>query len=548
MPYKNAFSSNVRKNINGIFFLIITAFFGCQEEEKNPVSASGYYTQPASLTVILNQGDTVNTGTLELIDDDGNDCADVETYEIDDVPTGLTIFRPADNITSGCDPLILTLVADVNAPTTTYTRNIIINKGSRSELAVRITIVVQPKTGIDVTISADMSVRAGDSSNTLVNIGRYNVSDAISLSVEGLPSGVSPTFNPNPVPNAQSTLTLVADVTTTSGNYPVKIIGSTNSGYVDTLETILEVLPALSTNWTLVSRAPQLFWQMEDVDFTYNSFGVIVGDGGYPFYSHNGGLTWTQASVSGAQQIIYYGVDGRDSTFWAVGGEGGENIIYSTNAGVNWSSTGFVEYTTYYDVSVTDSSVYVVGSAQVTSNNFARKLKGGAWEISNAGTSSSLFGVHFINDSTGIAVGEAGTIIKTTNYGETWETKSSGVSSDLQDVYFLNETQGYAVGNNGVILYTNSAGEMWAQQTSNTTVRLNKIHAANNNVITIVGQYNAAPPTTYSILRTEDGGYVWIEELSGFGISNENQLTGVYMFDAMNAIAVGWGGSIWRRQ
>ena len=51
---------------------------------------------------------------------------------------------------------------------------------------------------------------------------------------------------------------------------------------------------------------------------------------------------------------------------------------------------------------------------------------------------NSLYSIFFINSDTGWAVGEAGTILRTTNHGITWISQQSGVQSELYSVYFLN--------------------------------------------------------------------------------------------------------------
>lgn len=59
---------------------------------------------------------------------------------------------------------------------------------------------------------------------------------------------------------------------------------------------------------------------------------------------------------------------------------------------------------------------------------------------------------------TGWAVGDNGTILKTTDGGNTWGLQTSGTTESLQSVHFINTQTGYIVGTNGVILKTVTGG------------------------------------------------------------------------------------------
>jgi photosystem II stability/assembly factor-like uncharacterized protein len=58
----------------------------------------------------------------------------------------------------------------------------------------------------------------------------------------------------------------------------------------------------------------------------------------------------------------------------------------------------------------------------------------------------------------GWAVGDAGTIINTTNGGVSWTSQTSGTTNALRDVQFVDTSNGWAVGDGGVILHTSNGG------------------------------------------------------------------------------------------
>ena len=70
------------------------------------------------------------------------------------------------------------------------------------------------------------------------------------------------------------------------------------------------------------------------------------------------------------------------------------------------------------------------------------------WVSQNSGTNAGLFSVHFpMNILTGYAVGDNGTILKTTDGGTNWVIQSSDTTYWLQSVHFPVDAQnGFAVG------------------------------------------------------------------------------------------------------
>ena len=66
---------------------------------------------------------------------------------------------------------------------------------------------------------------------------------------------------------------------------------------------------------------------------------------------------------------------------------------------------------------------------------------------------NNLFGVHFIDENIGWAVGENGTIIRTSDGGENWLELSCGTVNDLKDVFFLDSQNGFVVG--GTLFFGN---------------------------------------------------------------------------------------------
>src|SRR5438552_18215838 len=71
------------------------------------------------------------------------------------------------------------------------------------------------------------------------------------------------------------------------------------------------------------------------------------------------------------------------------------------------------------------------------------------WNVQVSGADPTFFGVDFVDDTHGWAVGRGGAIFATTNGGATWKAQDSPAGGLLQGVDFLNDTHGWAVGDAG---------------------------------------------------------------------------------------------------
>ena len=87
------------------------------------------------------------------------------------------------------------------------------------------------------------------------------------------------------------------------------------------------------------------------------------------------------------------------------------------------------------------------------------------WTLYQTGVPYSLFGVDFslLNNEIGVAVGQGGTVIKTTDHGEEWTLTYSNVNIWMNDVLFDPNTPGtvWAAGMGGVIIKSLDNGDTW---------------------------------------------------------------------------------------
>ena len=73
----------------------------------------------------------------------------------------------------------------------------------------------------------------------------------------------------------------------------------------------------------------------------------------------------------------------------------------------------------------------------------------------------TLHDLQFVNDSTGFAAGDGGTIIKTIDGGANWNRLESGTYKSLSALSFISESVGYVVSSEKLTLKTTNGGVTW---------------------------------------------------------------------------------------
>lgn len=141
------------------------------------------------------------------------------------------------------------------------------------------------------------------------------------------------------------------------------------------------------------------------LDFSGNSHGWIVGDGGVILASTDNGITWTK-QTSGTT-LPLYNVDFRD-----------------------------------------DNDGYVVGKT----GTILRTANGGStWEKVSTNFTETFMRVDFADDKNGWIVGYKGDILRSNDKGKTWIRQESNTREHLYGLY-MDKKYGWAVGASGVIL------------------------------------------------------------------------------------------------
>jgi photosystem II stability/assembly factor-like uncharacterized protein len=195
---------------------------------------------------------------------------------------------------------------------------------------------------------------------------------------------------------------------------------------------------------------------------------------GYSIILHttNGGATWTSQRpeiTTGIWDVFFTNSEtGTAVGGWCIGCIGmpfyGGYILRTTNGGAKWTiqrhDTTMIGL---YGVFFTDTNTGTVVGAGGT---ILRTTNGGTtWTKQTSGTTNDLWDVFFTNADTGIVVGGnwntglEGTILRTTNGGTTWTKQEIPTTWALYRVFFTDASTGTAVGQNGTILRTTTGGE-----------------------------------------------------------------------------------------
>ena len=145
----------------------------------------------------------------------------------------------------------------------------------------------------------------------------------------------------------------------------------------------------------------------------------------------------------------------------------------------------------------------------VTSDSFSQS--GWFWQ-NPLPQGNNLNCVTFVNSQTGFAVGNFGTISKTTNSGESWIVYYSDIFNDIYSIAFTDESNIFAVGSNGLLIRTTNSGISWNRLTLASSDSLRTIYFYNSSTGYITGNNGR-------IFKTANGGNEWIEQISGTTVS-----------------------------
>ncbi len=148
-------------------------------------------------------------------------------------------------------------------------------------------------------------------------------------------------------------------------------------------------------------------------------------------------------------------------------------------------------------------TVYSNGIAVGDAGTIVRTTDGGShWALISNTNTNRLYSVHFPSSNIGYAVGVSGTVIRTTDNGQNWIIKNQPITDSLRCVWFTTDNTGFVVSRNGAIYKTTNGGDNWQSKPSGTTQNLNAICFESSTIGYAAGNNNI-------LLRTTDSGETW---------------------------------------
>lgn len=276
-----------------------------------------------------------------------------------------------------------------------------------------------------------------------------------------------------------------------------------------------------------------------DIDFRVNPGveyrGVVVGSGGILASTGDGGNTWsTRPGVTENR------VAGLDFVSLTTGyATSGSDIIKSTDSGKTWDVLGDTGSLALLDVDFkADGTGWAVGRS-----GSAYFFGGTAWTpITGISPGRDLYSVCYL-DSTNIwACGGNGTIANSTGTSWTMSPDTDVTSGLWRSIDFFDASHGIAVGDNGAVVYTTN-GTDWnvPATTPGSTENIYSVDMVSESVgYAVGGDGGASVPLMW---KTTNGGIDWTQ-ITGYP-ATYTALRGVSFADANNGWIVGANGAIW---
>jgi len=165
---------------------------------------------------------------------------------------------------------------------------------------------------------------------------------------------------------------------------------------------------------------------------------------------------------------------------------------------------------------------------------------GDTWIAQSINTSDNIHSICFINSLLGWAAfyeftpSRHGSVMHTTDGGETWTSQFSISGATLHSIYFSDQKNGWTVGSSGVMFKTTNGGQNWSDISPVSGFWLYSVFFINDQV----GWISGGLPS--QILKTTNGGSNWIAQ----SIPVSERIMSVFFLDLQNGWAVGAGGRI----
>ncbi len=237
---------------------------------------------------------------------------------------------------------------------------------------------------------------------------------------------------------------------------------------------------------------------------------IACGTSQVIFRSTDAGATYNIALDNGASAI--YSMSFADSLRGILVGSNGLNYR-TTNGGVTFDSVGVNAFTAQVC-----RAVYMKSPTEVfvgaDMGNILRSTNGGvAWNLLT--TASYLYGMNFLNSTTGMCVGYRGIALKTTNGAVSWTDSKSINGFEAYDVKMVSATTVFACAASGRFYASTDGGMNFVER------NLPALTSTNKTIWFFNSNEGFAGNEAGGLYKTTNAGAVWTQVFS-FGASNNN--------------------------
>ncbi len=207
---------------------------------------------------------------------------------------------------------------------------------------------------------------------------------------------------------------------------------------------------------------------------------IGVGGMGTIVQSIDGGGNWQRTTLPGSPFLVDVTAC-PDGSFHAIDKTDG---VWSMQADGNWLRQALPEMTEPQAMTCDTSGViWVTGgfSTIIHSDDL-----GASWESWSLDEDLYLTTIQFVNREQGIATGEFGTVLLTTDGGISWDRAEDLPDSFYpQSAYFSSPATGWVVGLNGNIWETDNGAQNWQQMASGSNIPLYGITGFGNTLVAV---------------------------------------------------------------
>lgn len=163
----------------------------------------------------------------------------------------------------------------------------------------------------------------------------------------------------------------------------------------------------------------------------------------------------------------------------------------------------------FYGVAIHDGRAWVVGYYGTILHSSDR---GETWEIQSSPTRNALFTIRFVGASTGWISGSYGTALHTSDGGKSWRARTVDTTEHLFASHWFDERHGWMGGSRGMTLRTEDGGRSWLARSVSGDYTFSAVTFIDASRGWIAGEFGV-------IFRTLDGGKSWVKQKSPVEVS-----------------------------